>query len=159
MTPEQRNLKIIIALSVIGIAISGYLLYTKITGYQSFCDFSPEVSCDAVNQSPYSEFPANSGIPISGLGIAAFLIFLTPAALLLRSRKAKNIISGLGKVRMYELMFLWGAFSLLFYVYLTYLELYVIYAICPLCVVTFIITIGIFLLIVSNLRALKGGRK
>lgn len=155
---ENGNLKAIIVLSVIAIIISSYLLYTKYSGYRSFCDFSPEISCDAVSQSPYSEFPANSGIPVAGLGIIAFLLFLAPSAMLLKGYDFAGL--GLDRLKVYYLMLLWGVFSILFYIYLTYLELYVIYAICPLCVVTFIIVIIIFLIILAGMRKIKpGGEK
>lgn len=152
---ESRNLKIIVLISVINIILSGYLLYTKYSHTSSFCDFSPEVSCDAVSQSPYSEFPANSGIPVSGLGILAFIIFIIPSILIMRTKTPKRVFLGMSKQLLFKLMMLWGVFSLLFYVYLTYLELYVIYAICPLCVVTFLLTIVMFPLLVQNARLKK----
>ncbi|MBI4176410.1 MAG: vitamin K epoxide reductase family protein [Candidatus Aenigmarchaeota archaeon] len=150
----NRNLKVIIALSVIAIIISGYLLYIKYSGNKSFCDIAEGISCDQVSQSPYSELPANSGIPIAGLGIIAFLIYIIPAALMLRPGDGK--ILGFERRAVHRLMLLWGAFSFLFYIYLTYLELFVIYAICPLCVVTFIIDIIVVVFIAQNVRS--GGK-
>lgn len=147
--PVPRNLKLVCILAVVGIALSGYLLSTKLSNSKSFCDFSAELSCDAVSQSPYSELPAGSGIPISGLGIIAFLIFLVPSVLLLKSEGA---ILRIPRRTVHMLLLAWAAFSILFYVYLTYLELFVIYAICPLCVITFIITIVMALLLLQNWR-------
>jgi uncharacterized membrane protein len=147
----RRNLKTIIMLSLIAMIISGYLLSLKYHQGESPCHFSDEISCDVVSKSPYSEFPPNSGIPIAGLGIIAFLLYLIPAALLLSGFNFKHI--GLSQKKVHLLMFVWGAFSIFFYIYLTYLELFVIYALCPLCTITFALTVIIFLLIVQNLKA------
>lgn len=159
MVSERSLLKGIVIFSIIAIGISSYLLYTKLTGYKSFCDFSPEISCDAVSQSPYSEFPANSGIPVAGLGIISYLLFLIPSLLLLRNYDFTKIHSSLSKKRVYSLLTLWGVFGILFYLYLTYLEIYVIYAICPLCVVTFIIAIIILGFVLAAGRKAGGERK
>ncbi|MFH1978340.1 MAG: vitamin K epoxide reductase family protein [Candidatus Aenigmatarchaeota archaeon] len=148
----NRNLKIITILAVIGIIISSFLLYLKMSGGESFCDFSAEISCDAVSQSPYAELPPNSGIPIAGLGIIAFLLYIIPSIWLM---KAKEKILGMEKKTIHYLLLAWGVFSLIFYAYLTYLELYVIYAICPLCVVEAIITIVMFIFIVYNVKIMR----
>jgi uncharacterized membrane protein len=147
---EKRNLKIIAILSIIGIIISSYLLFIKVTGYESFCDFSKEISCDNVSSSPYSEFPANSGIPIAGLGIIAYLLLLAPALLLLKGFDFTKL--KLSRTLVLKLMFLWGLFSILFYIYLTYIELFVIYTICPLCVLVFAVSIIIFLFLSLNVK-------
>ncbi|MBI4021373.1 MAG: vitamin K epoxide reductase family protein [Candidatus Aenigmarchaeota archaeon] len=150
-TRERRNLKIIAIISVVNILIAGYLLYTKYSGAKSFCDFSPEISCDAVSQSPYAELPANSGIPVAGLGVIAFLLFLIPTLALLR-QSGGFLFS---RPVVHRLLLVWGIFSLLFYVYLTYLELYVIYALCPLCIVTFALTIVLLPFLADNVRLVK----
>ncbi|MBI4181625.1 MAG: vitamin K epoxide reductase family protein [Candidatus Aenigmarchaeota archaeon] len=152
----RRNLTLVAILAVVGIILSGYLLYTKFSGAKSFCDFSAEVSCDAVSQSPYAEFPANSGIPISGLGVIAFLIFLIPALRLRAGKDFSFLHKALSARKVSELLLVWAGFSILFYVYLTYLELFVIYAICPLCVITFALTIIMTLLLAQNVR--RGGK-
>jgi len=114
----------IIILGIIGAAVSGYALahhYDKASG--EFCTLSETVSCDVVNKSPWSEF---FGVPVALIGMIGYLFLVAMAT--------KKVI----EKEPDELLTLFMAFSamvgFLISAYLTYIELYVIEAICLLCV-------------------------
>lgn len=133
-------LLIIIILSILGIVLSSYLTYIHIKfrqspEYKSGCSWfskGEEDPCKTVDASKYSEI---FGIPLALYGVFYFLfLFLNAVIYLLnRSRKILNILLSV------------SGFGVLFYIYLTYLEVFVIHYICPLCVITSILNLGIFL--------------
>jgi uncharacterized membrane protein len=96
--------------------------------------------CHNVNFSPYSEI---GGIPVSIFGIFAYLVILLILALEVRVKIAKEN----GPLAIFGISLCGVAFS----VYLTYLEIYVIHAICPFCVVSAIAITFIFILAIIRL--------
>ena len=105
-------------LALAGTAISGYLSVVRVTGGNAVCD--PSHGCDVVAASPYATI---LGIPVAylGLAFAITLIVLTAIWWLRADRRA-----------------LQGAYALLllgtlFVAYLTFLELFVIKAVCIWC--------------------------
>ena len=105
-------------LAAIGLIDSLYLSYSKLAHTAVYCGGSG--NCETVNSSIYSEI---SGIPIAFLGVAAYLVIV--ALLFLEGRgdfwkdNSPMIIFG---------MTLAGTF---YSIYLTYIEIAVIRAICP----------------------------
>ncbi len=127
-----------ILLSALGAVDATYLLIYKLTGNNRMCLGSG--GCHDVNFSPYSEI---YGIPLALIGLLAFLALL---AVLLAERRfrlaAENgplVVFGMGLVGV--------AYS----AYLTYLELYVIHAVCPFCVASAVIFLLIFILAIVRL--------
>ena len=124
-------------LSVLGLIDSLYLTWIKISHNQSICAGFGE--CDLVNSSQYSEV---LGIPISLFGLGAYLIIIILTALESRTdfffENTKLIIFGL------------TLSGLLYSTYLTYIEVAVLNAICPFCVISAIIMLVLF--IISALR-------
>ena len=110
----------IVALSVFGFAVSIYLLGVHLGGVPAVCLGVGD--CEAVNTSRYSEL---LGIPVALLGAGAYLALIATALLDWRgvyadyARRAQFFIAALGV-----------AFS----AYLTYVELFILGAICPWCV-------------------------
>lgn len=121
----------ILILSVLGFLLSVYLTYLHFTeGQSAFCTQGSD--CDVVRQSSYSSIV---GIPVALLGAIGYaLIFWF--ALVSMSRKVRWIL-------LYTISFAGFVFS----AYLTYLELFVINAICPYCVVSAVIMTAIFILV------------
>lgn len=77
-------LTVVIALSVVGLAVAGYQSYEHYTGVQSeICDIGEEFSCSVVTESKYGEFPKDSGIALSLWGFLWWIsvIFLAGATL------------------------------------------------------------------------------
>jgi uncharacterized membrane protein len=109
--------------AILGELDSIYLLIYKLTGNNRMCIGSG--GCHDVNFSPYSEI---YGIPISLLGVLAYLLIL--AVLLLEPRLP--FFKENGPLAIFGL----GLAGVGFSAYLTYLELDVIHKICPFCVIS-----------------------
>lgn len=136
---EDSKLRIIAAiLAVIGLLDSLYLTWAKLTHTAVICGGSTE--CQTVNDSPYAEI---AGIPISLLGMGAYIVIL--GLLYLENR---------GEIwAEYSRMFLFGItlVGVLYSAYLTYIEVAVIYAICPYCVVSAVVMLLLFVIAIIRL--------
>jgi uncharacterized membrane protein len=124
---EHVFLAVIGILAVIGLFISGYLVkehYTS-TG-ASFCDINDTFNCSAVNRSQYAVF---LGVPVAALGLLYYLMLLGLALF------GPALRRGLGQDNeSYALLFVGhGLFGLLFSLYLTSIEAFVLHVFCPLC--------------------------
>jgi uncharacterized membrane protein len=112
----DRRLRIAIAaISLIGIAVAGYLTYTHYAGLNVVCPVSG--GCETVQKSVYSKL---DGIPVAVLGLAGYISILLSLA----------IRNELGRVAAFAIALIGCLFSL----YLTYREIFTIKAICPWCV-------------------------
>jgi len=146
MSRTARRLSLAIAMfAVLGIAVSSVSLDHHFRKSKtSYCDFGQSFNCDIVNRSEYSTI---AGIPVALIGIlgyAALLAFATfyrekaetPAILVLCS------VAGLG-----------------FALYLTYVEKFVLYTWCILCLSSlafiFAITVLSMSLLAHRMRAAK----
>ncbi|MGD0765440.1 MAG: vitamin K epoxide reductase family protein [Dehalococcoidia bacterium] len=136
---------IIAVLSLAGIGVAGYLAYTHVLNQPVAC--AGFGSCDTVAQSKYAHL---GGVPVSVLGLLGYVALFAVAALWLRVGD---------RFEMWPLLAIWGmsiggaAYS----VYLTYLELFVIDAICIWCATSAVIMFCI--LIVSSLALFASGRE
>ena len=115
-----------------------YLLIFKLTGNSQMC--LGNGGCHDVNFSPYSEI---YGIPVSIFGLLAYLAIL--GILFLEARV--KIIKENGPLVNFGIGLVGVAFS----IYLTYLEIYVIHAICPFSVASAILITLIFILAIIRL--------
>ena len=127
---RKRQLAIFI-LSLFGLALSSYALYHHYsTTPGTFCNFSATISCDIVNRSLYSEL---WGVPVAVFGLFSYgMIALLALALL----------QGITDVWIPRLQQVLSLGALVFSLYLTYVELFVLHAICPICVSSLIIVIA-----------------
>jgi len=130
-TPSARAFPILAAL---GLIVSLYLWYVHVSGTTALC--VGVGGCETVNASSYSEL---AGMPVAFLGALTYFVLLV--SWLIRPRLAMNMRAwvSLG-------IFALTLVGVLFSAYLTYLELFVIYAICPWCVTSAIIITILFLL-------------
>jgi uncharacterized membrane protein len=130
-----------LALAVVGALDSIYLTWIKLAKSQAlFCTAGG--GCDTVNNSPYSQI---NGIPIAVLGLGTYLIVIALLALENRIKVLKTY----GPLAIFGLALTGTLYS----AYLTYLELFVIHAICPYCVVSAVVVTSI--LILSIIRLLR----
>jgi uncharacterized membrane protein len=127
-----------LALVAVGAADSAYLTWVKLAHLQVYCGTSK--ACDTVNQSIYSQV---GGVPIALLGLGAYLVL---AALLLWEDRLPALGTW-GPVAVFG-MALTGT---LYSAYLTYVELYVIHAVCPYCVVSAVCITGLLALSIARL--------
>ena len=127
-----------VVVTIIGAADSVYLLIYKLTGNPHMC--LGNGGCHNVNFSSYSEI---RGIPISIFGICAYLAIL---CILVLEGQVK-IAEENGPLAIFGISLGGVAFS----IYLTYLEIYIIHAICPFCVISAIAITLLFILAIIRL--------
>lgn len=126
-SPASRRLNAIsIALVAAGLAVAAYLTVVHYRAELLVCAVG---GCHTVQKSPYAEL---MGIPVAVLGLGMYLVLA--ALLFLRQvRPARGEQIGLA-------IFGLALAGTVFTIYLTYLELFVIHAICQWCVLFAIIT-------------------
>ena len=125
-------------LAALGALDAIYLSYIKLAHVEAICRGVGD--CEAVNSSVYSQI---GGIPIALFGLAAYLAIL---ALLIAEPR-------LAALRDYVPLAVFGLAltGTLYSAYLTYVELFVIHAICPYCVISAILITGLVILAVVRL--------
>lgn len=131
----------ILILSALGILIAGYLTYVHVTNTIPYCGGVGD--CERVNTGPYSQI---AGIPVALLGLLAYIALLLAAIVVLRGMPWVETAA----LATFGLAFM----GVLFSAYLTYLELFVIRAICPWCIASAIVMTLIFLLSIGQVRRL-----
>jgi uncharacterized membrane protein len=129
----------LLALSVVGLLDAIYLTWIKLSDANLIC--TGVGGCDVVNTSEYSLL---AGLPIALFGAIAYVIFII---LLLYESRYEWILEN-GPLVLFGL----SLFGFLYSVYLTYIELFVIFAICPYCVLSAIIMTMILALAWIRLR-------
>ena len=139
----MRRRQALALLAVVGICIALYLTLYKmgVIGVLS-CSIG---SCETVNTSGWSML---LGIPIAAWGLAAYVALLVLA------------IAGSGEAREESVMIArmlvaLAAWSVLFSAWLTYLELFVIHAICIWCVTSALLWVVILAVCLADLRAVS----
>ena len=113
---------LLLVLAVVGLGVSSYLSYTHWAHASVACGGLG--SCNAVNNSKYAEV---AGIPVAFLGALSYVALIASALAWLWWRP-----SGLA----WPVMFFWGLslVGALYSAYLTYVELFVLEAVCVYCV-------------------------
>ena len=137
--PETFTGWLFIITALIGLVDSLYLVWIKIANDKVYC--LPGLGdCWTVNTSPYSQV---FGIPVAVFGVIGFLLILLVALFGNRSNFVHN--------NQATLLFGFTLAGFLYSVYLTYLELFVINAICPFCVLSALAMTVLFVLSVIRL--------
>lgn len=116
-----------VVLSAAGIVVSGYLVSKRFTGGSLAC--SRWAQCDAVNNSVYAVM---YGVPVSVIGLAgyALLFALALMAVWSEARRHRPLLM---------LSFFLSLGGVAFSIYLTYIEVFLIQALCSWCVASAII--------------------
>jgi uncharacterized membrane protein len=127
-------------LALAGTGVSAYLTYAHLTDQSVACGGSH--ACDTVQQSVYSEV---AGIPIALLGLAAYAVLLVLTLLPGRIPDSLDTYIPLATFGI-------SLIGVLYSAYLTYLELFVIRAICRWCLGSAIIITVFFLLSLPDLK-------
>ncbi len=129
-----------VGLSLLGLGVSVYLTWVKLTGNTASCGTVGD--CESVNNSRYAEI---GGVPIALFGALSYLVLL--ALLLIEHRRppaaetARLMVFGVSLI------------GTLYSAYLTYLEVAVLKAICPYCVASAIAVTAVLILCVLRLRS------
>ena len=136
----------IAVLSLVGILIALYLTLYKlgIIGELS-CTLG---SCETVNTSKWATF---LGLPVAAWGLAAYVALFALAMAGTGERYA-------GSQTISLLLVAISAWSVVFSAWLTYLELFVIHAICIWCVTSAVLLVVILVVSVVDLKGAKGAK-
>ncbi len=106
--------KVLTTLSVIGILLALYLFYNYLTKpVLESCYINSSVNCDAVTKGALSTI---LGIPVSIIGLFGYIGILLSSIL----RKSKTVLAIV-------------TFGMIFCLYLTIQEIFVLHVICPVC--------------------------
>jgi len=138
------NLRMSVALlALAGVFVSAYLYLYKIGAIGVMvCGTG---ACETVQLSPQSRF---LGVEVSLIGLGGYVALLVLALASLQPRFA-------GRSRPLIGLLVLSAVAVLFTAYLTYLELFVIHAICRWCVGSAVIITVLFLLVLADYRRAK----
>jgi uncharacterized membrane protein len=126
---------VITVLSLIGLGAAIYLTYVEITHTRALC--GPVGDCNTVQSSPYAKLFGL--IPIGVIGAVGYIAILV--AWLWRRFRSDALSRVAGPI-----MFGMALFGTLFSIYLTYLELFVIHAVCIWCLTSAVIITLLMLL-------------
>jgi len=131
---------VFMVLAILGVVLSSLLLYYDYYPSDSIiCNFGEGVSCEEVSRSDYSRI---YNIPVAVFGILGYLVLFLLSLILVKRYKIKH----LPLLRVKTLIFYLTLVAFLFSLYLTYLELFVILGICPICIFSLcIITVMLFI--------------
>lgn len=135
---DKLIFRILVALAILGLAVSIYMTVYKLTDNNNMCLGSGD--CSTVNSSRYASV---YGIPVAAIGVAGYLAIL--GILLLEQRN--------DFLRQNASMFLFGLAlaGFLFTVYLIYVEIALIHALCPFCITSQVAMTAIFMLSIIRL--------
>lgn len=130
-TYDWKDISIIL-LSLTGILLSLYLTINYYSGSDlSYCITGTD--CDVVKKSAYSKI---FGLPVSALGIIGYIAICV------------SMLSSLSKRNKWNMLFIFSSLGFSFSIYLTYLELFIIKAVCSYCIISaLLITLILFLVI------------
>lgn len=134
----RTRIGIIAILAVIGLAVSTYLLTVHWGWWNAVC--LGVGNCELVNTSRFSEI---LGIPVALLGMGAYVALIALCIAVMRGIAPEWSRRGI---------FFVAAMGVAFSLYLTYIELYVLYEICPWCVSSAILVTLIAILSGLELR-------
>ena len=121
-------------LAVLGLGVAGYLTYVEMTYSPVFC--GPVGDCNAVQSSSYARIFGL--IPVGLFGAVGYLGILL---VWVYTRFRQDKISEYGPIAVMGM----AGFGLLFSIYLTYIEIFVIHAVCIWCISSALIISLIFL--------------
>ncbi len=156
---QQKLLKIVFLLSILGIIVSGYLTYDYYSTLDSVCDLNQTFQCSLVSGSQYSNL---FGIPVAIFGLLgyAFLGLVSFASYTDKygfKKLRDNIL--FKKIISARTLLFFSTSALLFSLYLTYAEFFLIKALCIFCLVSQVIILAIAIISYQNNNLNKKGGK
>lgn len=135
---NSKSVRISMGLALLGVLVSAYMTVYKLTDNQTMC--LGNGGCSVVNSSVYSEI---YGIPVALIGVAGYLAIL--AVLFQHGRS--NVLGKNGALFVFGLCLA----GFLFTVYLVFVEIALIHALCPFCITSQIIMTLLFILALIRL--------
>lgn len=143
MRLEKIYNRFIFLLAVIGFFIALYVFWGYVRQSSILCLNS---GCEIVRKSPYSYI---FGIPIPGIGLVGYIgiIILAFSRTLFSSKKLLYILVGI------------AGFGFLLTAYFTFIEVFVIGAVCMWCVISAVIMTSIFIFSLMSFRQYETNRR
>lgn len=129
----------VLMLSLLGILLSIYslvLFYNPSFG--SICDLSQTFSCSSVAKSDYSSI---WGVPIAAIGVIGYIIIFLIAITMVKAYYNNSHVSH----KLKKLLIVLSFIAVLFTVYLTYIEAFAIKTFCPVCLLSALTIVLIFI--------------
>jgi uncharacterized membrane protein len=137
----MRHRMVVAALALVGVLLSTYLtLYHY--GFVGALVCGANEACEKVQLSRYAMF---YGVPVAVLGLGGYLLLLVVALAGLESRFAQGH-------RVTQLLAMISGLGVAFTIYLTYLEVYEIHALCRWCMGSAVVITAIFVASLVGLR-------
>jgi uncharacterized membrane protein len=128
----SRIFLVIALLAVAGVAVSTVsLVHHYGHSPTSYCDFGQDFNCDMVNRSRYSSL---AGIPVALIGVLGYLSLLALATVFRKQTTSP------------ALLFIGALAGVVFALYLTYIEAFVLAVWCILCLSSLAIIVSIAIL-------------
>lgn len=124
----ERALPLIPILSIVGLGVALYLTYVETQGVAAVC--GPVGDCNAVQSSPFAKL--FGFLPVGLLGAVGYVAILLSWG---AGRLSHGMVGRLAALA----LFVMALFGVLFSIYLTYLELYVIRAVCAWCLTSAVV--------------------
>ena len=141
---QQKLLKFVFFLSILGILVSGYLTYLHYSTQNSTCDINATFQCSSVSNSKYSQI---LGVPVAILGLFGYMFIGTISWGILKKENIKMLIKNnlLTQFVSPKTLSLFSVIALIFSLYLTYTEFFLIKALCIFCLISqaIILTIAV----------------
>lgn len=139
---------LILILGLVGLLLSAYLFKVHGSMETGVCNISSVFSCNSVDQSAYSEI---FGIPVSLLGM---LFYVAVIGGLLKRTYLKKLVTKFISLKNFDYVYLsMLIFGVIFGIYLTIIEAFVIEAYCIYCLTSFAITILLAILFYYEMKA------
>jgi uncharacterized membrane protein len=136
MLSERKIWTIISILATIGIGLALYLSYNYLSPHPlELCNINSTVNCNAVTKGELRQW---FGVPVPFVGLLGYIIILISA-----SFKQKKLALAM------------TTFGMLFCLRLTFLEIFVLKVICPVCILCQLDMLTVFTLTVMLLRRPK----
>jgi len=143
---QNKNMKkgipiALIIISILGVLVSVYALslHNKDVG-ETFCNINETFNCDVVNKGEYSEV---AGIPVAIMGIIGYVVLIAGALLAMNHTK------------IWEYVMMAAGLGLVFALYLTYLEAFVINAWCIVCLASQLLILLAFILSIIQFKYVR----
>jgi len=156
--------KLLIAASVlsfIAMGVTAYLTYMHFEPEASeFCNLNASWNCDIVNKSEWSVINLGfAEIPVSILGFLTYLTFFVFSILIIKKVKWRKIWGKLNEKLILNLLKYLSILGVVFSLYLTYIEAFVLQTFCLFCVTQQVIILAIMILFFVILGLIKSDMK
>ncbi|MFN8473369.1 MAG: vitamin K epoxide reductase family protein [Anaerolineae bacterium] len=138
LSPRFDNLLPVVA--ILGLAVAGYLTYVETTSVRAIC--GPVGDCNAVQSSPYARL--FGVLPVGVVGLLGYIAIL---AVWLWQRLRSDWLAAYAPLVLFGM----ALFGVIFSLYLTYLEPFVIGAVCAWCLTSAVLITATLLLTVGPL--------